>query len=83
MGIMNSDFVKFGIDILTKFLEVINKATSAFDGLGGSLTKISTILTVFKIGKSLFSKISDGFKAMWVDIIKIIKKSLTVMFIML
>lgn len=71
MGIMNSEFVKTGIDILTKLLEIINKATSALDGFGGSLTKISTILTVFKVGKSLFSKISDGFKAMWVDIIKI------------
>jgi TP901 family phage tail tape measure protein len=71
MGIMDNRFVKAGVDILTKLLEIINKATSAFDGFGGSLTKISTILTVFKIGKSLFSKISDGFKAMWVDIIKI------------
>jgi hypothetical protein len=54
MGIMNSDFVKLGVDILTKFLEIINKATKAFDGFGGSITKIATILTIFKVGKTLF-----------------------------
>lgn len=50
MGILDSDLVKFGVDILTKFLEVINKATGAFDGLGGSLTKIAGTLVVFKMG---------------------------------
>jgi hypothetical protein len=28
MGVLNSDFVKFGVDVLTKFLEIVNKATS-------------------------------------------------------
>jgi hypothetical protein len=28
MGIVDSDLVKFGVDILTKFLEVINTMTS-------------------------------------------------------
>jgi hypothetical protein len=30
MGIMNSDFLKFGVDVLTKFMTVINKMTTAF-----------------------------------------------------
>jgi hypothetical protein len=58
MGIMNSELVKTGVDILTKFLEVINKATNAFDGLGGSITKIVGIVAVFNIGKALYEKIS-------------------------
>jgi hypothetical protein len=50
MGILQSDLVKFGVDILTKFLEVVNKATSAFDGLGGTLLKVLTTISLFKIG---------------------------------
>jgi hypothetical protein len=57
MGIMNSDLVKFGVDVLTKFLEVINKVTNGINGFGGSISKIGGVLTVFKIGKSLFEKI--------------------------
>ena len=57
MGIMDSDLVKFGVDVLTKFLEIINKATSALDGIGGSLAKIISIVTVFKIGSTIFDKL--------------------------
>ena len=57
MGILESDLVKAGVEILTKFLEVINKATSAFDGLGGSIAKIMTVLMVFKLGSKLFEKL--------------------------
>ena len=58
MGILNSDLVKTGVDILTKFLDVINKATGAFDGLGGSITKIIGVVAVFNIGKAIYEKIS-------------------------
>ena len=57
MGILESDLVKTGVEILTKFLEIINKATSAFDGLGGSIVKIMTVLMVFKLGSKLFEKL--------------------------
>jgi TP901 family phage tail tape measure protein len=50
MGIMNSDLVKTGVDILTKFLEVVNKATNGLTGIGNSITKIVGILAVFKVG---------------------------------
>jgi TP901 family phage tail tape measure protein len=50
MGILNSDLVKIGVDILTKFLEIINKATSTFDGLGGSIMKVISVITLFKLG---------------------------------
>lgn len=69
MGILNSDLVKWGVDVLTKFLEVLNKATSAFKGLGGSITKIASVITIFKIGSKIFDKfkqpISDLFN--WVS----------------
>ena len=57
MGILESDLVKLGVDILTKFLEIINKATSAFDGMGGSIMKVLTIVSMFKIGQKIFEKI--------------------------
>jgi hypothetical protein len=58
MGIMNSSLVKTGVDILTKFLEIINKATSAFDGLGGSITKIISVVAIFNLGKVIYEKMS-------------------------
>lgn len=57
MGILESDLVKLGVDILTKFLEIINKATSAFDGMGGSIMKVLTIVSMFKIGQKIFEKV--------------------------
>jgi TP901 family phage tail tape measure protein len=50
MGILESDLVKTGVDILTKFLEIINKATSALDGVGNSITKILGVFAIFKMG---------------------------------
>jgi hypothetical protein len=67
MGIMNSDLVKTGVDILTKFLEVINKATSGVNGLGGSIVKILGIVAVFNIGKALYEKISGPISSFFLD----------------
>ena len=58
MGILESDLVKFGVDALKTFLEIINKATSAFDGLGGSISKVLTTIALFKLGQKIF----DGIK---------------------
>lgn len=59
MGILQSDLVKFGVDALTKFLEIINKATSAFDGMGGTIMKVLTTIAMFKIGQKIFEKIKS------------------------
>ena len=59
MGILNSDLVKVGVDILTKFLETVNKATSQFKGLGGSIVKILSIITMFKLSQKIFNKIKQ------------------------
>ena len=70
MGIMNSDLVKAGVDILTKLLEVINKATSGFKGMAGSITKILGIMTVFKLGKTIFDKLREPMVKFFADIVK-------------
>ena len=70
MGIMDSDLVKFGVDVLTKFLEVVNKATSALDGIGGSLTKIISIVGIFKLGKQIFDKFMPTISGFFTNITK-------------
>jgi hypothetical protein len=57
MGIMESDLVKIGVGILTKFLEIINKATGSLNGIAGSIGKIASILVVFKMGQKIFEKL--------------------------
>ena len=57
MGILESDLVKSGVDILTKFLEIINKATTGIGGLGDSFSKIVSILAIFKMGSKIFEKL--------------------------
>ena len=58
MGIMNSDLIKVGVDILTKFLEIINKATDGLGdkGFGGALMKIAGVFAIFKMGMKIFNK---------------------------
>ena len=72
MGILNSDVVKVGVDILTKFLEVINKITQGLgdNGLGGGLTKIMSILTIFKVGMKIFEKFKQPVMNLFGEIVK-------------
>ena len=72
MGIMNSDLVKFGVDILTKFLEVVNKITEGLGdkGVGGSLTKLMSVVTIFKIGSKIFEKLKHPLIAMFAEVVK-------------
>ena len=70
MGIMNSDFVKFGVDILNVFLEVLNKATSAMGGFGNSIAKISTIFAVFQMGSKIFKKLTPHIDNVLTKIVK-------------
>ena len=70
MGIMNSDLLKFGVDILSKFLEIVNKATSALDGVGGSLTKIISVVAVFKLASKVFGMIKQPLISFFADVVK-------------
>ena len=70
MGILNSDLVKVGVDILTKFLETVNKATSQFKGLGGSIVKILSVITMFKLSQKIFNKIKQPLFKFFNDLTK-------------
>jgi hypothetical protein len=70
MGIMDSDLVKSGVDMLTKFLEVINKATGALDGVWGSLTKIISVIGIFKLGKQIFEKFMPTISGFFANVTK-------------
>jgi TP901 family phage tail tape measure protein len=54
MSILDSDLVKFGVEVLTKFLQILNKATSGLDGIAGSLAKIVSVVSIFKLASKLF-----------------------------
>ena len=69
MGIMNSDLVKFGVDVLTKFLEIVNKATKGLDGIGGSITKIMGIMVAFNLGKKIFEKLKQPLVSFFAEIV--------------
>jgi chorismate synthase len=70
MGIMNSDLIKFGVDILNTFMEIINKATNKIDGLGGSIAKVSTVLAVFQMGSKIFKKLVPVIDSTMLSIVK-------------
>jgi hypothetical protein len=70
MGIVNSDLVKFGVDVLTKLLEIVNKATSGFNGLGNSIVKILGIVAVFKLGKTIFNQLRAPMVKFFAEIIQ-------------
>jgi TP901 family phage tail tape measure protein len=70
MGIIESDFVKIGIDILTKLLDVINKVTSGIEGFGGGLTKIMSTLALFKVGMKVFNKIKQPIAQFLADVVR-------------
>lgn len=64
MGIMNSDLIKSGIDILTNLLQLINKTTQGIGeaNWGNMISKIGLIVGAFKIGKTLLEKIQPVLK---------------------
>lgn len=49
-GIMNSDFIKGGVDILTKILDVINDITGALGSGGGTISKILLTFGALRYG---------------------------------
>lgn len=49
-GIMNSDFIKGGVDILTKILDVINDITGALGSGGGTISKMLLTFGALRYG---------------------------------
>jgi hypothetical protein len=72
MGILDSDFVKFGVEILTNFLEILNKVTAGLGegGFLGGLTKIMTVLGIFKMGMKIFEKFRAPLITFFAEIVK-------------
>lgn len=65
MGILESDLIKGGIDILTELLEVINSITGALGKFGGPMAKIGLIAGGLKLGGSLLSGVTRGVKDLY------------------
>lgn len=60
MGILNSDFVKFGVDVATTLLKIVNSVSDLIP-VGNGLVKIILTLQGLKLGKLAFGKLfSEG-----------------------
>lgn len=60
MGILNSDFVKFGVDVATTLLKIVNSVSDLLP-VGNGLVKIILTLQGLKLGKLAFGKLfSEG-----------------------
>jgi len=64
MGLTNSDVVKFGVDLLTNLLNLVNKLTSAFGEGAGSILKWVTAIATLR-GASSFFRTGGGFDAIF------------------
>ena len=65
MGLANNDILKFGVDLLTGFLETVNKLTSALsggNGLAKSVINLTTVIGALAGGRALSKSIFDGGK---------------------
>ena len=69
MGIMNSDLVKTGVDILTKFLNILNKATGQLEGFWNSASKVASIVVIFSLAKAAFNKLRGSLKSFFVEVV--------------
>jgi hypothetical protein len=60
MGLADNKLINGIVVVLTKLLTIIDKATSGFEGLGSSISKLGLIFTVFKTGQILYNKFANG-----------------------
>jgi hypothetical protein len=70
MGIIDSDLVKTGVDILSKLLEIINKATSQLGSFGNAATRLIGVFAIFKMAKAIFDKTKNQLEGFLVEVIK-------------
>lgn len=59
MGILNNEAIKFGVDILTKLLNIVNRVTEGFGGFSGTISKLGFVFMAFKVGQKLVQKFSN------------------------
>ena len=54
MGLANNEIIKFGVDLLTEFINVINKITEALPGATGNIAKLLLTIGGLKAGGAIF-----------------------------
>jgi TP901 family phage tail tape measure protein len=54
MGLANNELIKFGVDLLTSFVTVINKITEALPGATGNMAKLLLTIGGLKAGGAIF-----------------------------
>ena len=60
MGFLDSEAIKFIIELLTKFISILDKASQGLGGLGDTLLKIGMVFAVFKTGEAIYNKFILG-----------------------
>ena len=55
LGITNSELIKTGVDLLTTFLQTVNKLTTGFGGLSTTILRLGAGFGALKVGKPLLN----------------------------
>lgn len=61
-SILNSEFIKGGVDLLTKLLNTVNALTDAFGPFSGTVKMIATGLGLWKVNTALLPKATNTVK---------------------
>lgn len=67
-SLVNSEFVKTGVELLTKLLNIVNALTDAFGPLSGTIKIAATSLGLWKVNTSLLPKVTNSIKNILRDI---------------
>lgn len=62
MGLANNEIIKFGVDLLTEFINVINKITEALPGATGNIAKLLLTIGGLKAGGAIFDSFFQNLK---------------------
>jgi TP901 family phage tail tape measure protein len=67
MGLANNELIKFGVDLLTAFITVINKITEALPGATGNIAKLLLTIGGLKAGGAIFDTFFQNLKKVGPD----------------
>lgn len=62
MGLANNELIKFGVDLLTAFVTVVNKVTDALPGATGNIAKLLITIGSLKAGGAIFDSFFQNLK---------------------
>ncbi len=63
MGLVDNNFLKAGIDLLTNLLTALNNVTAGFNSFSGSALKVGLLITAFKLGGKAVQIFTTGIKS--------------------